>query len=142
LRQLGHLLRELHSTAAPNAFCNQAPWIDRKLGEAQVNLKWSDGTRELLHELQDQKPSPTNEALIHGDLALDNVLVAVDGSMGLIDWSGGDLGDPRYDISLAVATEPEICLSKAEIAEFFDGYGGAHLDAATIESFRNLYEFF
>ena len=70
--------------------------------------------------------------LIHGDLALDNVLIDNDGSISLIDWSGGDLGDPRYDISLALATEPEIQLCERDITAFFDGYRSTPIDLTTM----------
>ena len=73
----------------------------------------------LLARLEATRPALSPEVLIHGDLALDNVLVDEDGSLSLIDWSGGDVGDPRYDIALALATEPEIQLGDADVAAFF-----------------------
>jgi aminoglycoside phosphotransferase (APT) family kinase protein len=76
------------------------------------------------------------------DLALDNVLIDRDGSLSLIDCSGGDLGDPRYDLSLALATDPEILFGEPEIAAFFEGYGSTRTDPVTTRWFRNLYEFF
>lgn len=141
-RKLGSLLRELHSTPPPHAFRNQPSWIGRKLEEARDNLEWCDGSTELLVQLEATRPTPQAEVFIHGDLALDNVLIEQDGSMSLIDWSGGDLGDPRYDVSLALATEPEIQLHEADTAGFFDGYGGTQMDAATTRWFRSLYDFF
>jgi aminoglycoside phosphotransferase (APT) family kinase protein len=39
--------------------------------------------------------------LIHGDYNLKNVLVA-DGKYTIIDWTNGQLGDPRYDIAWSV----------------------------------------
>lgn len=141
-RKVGNLLREVHSTQAPAAFRNQPSWIGRTLEQARKNLTWCDGSAELLAQLEATRPTPEPEVVIHGDLALDNVLIDDDGSMSLIDWSGGDLGDPRYDISLALATEPEILLGESEIAAFFDGYGSTRIDAATMRWFRNLYEFF
>jgi aminoglycoside phosphotransferase (APT) family kinase protein len=142
LRAVGNLLRQLHSVPPPGSFRHQRPWIERMLGQARSNLVWCDGSAELLAELEATRPAPWPEVLIHGDLSLDNVLMAGDGSMSLIDWSGGDLGDPRYDISLALATEPEIQLHDTEVAAFFDGYGRAPVDAATMRWFRSLYEFF
>ncbi len=41
------------------------------------------------------------ERLIHGDFNLGNVLYA-DGKYTVIDWTNGQLGDPRYDIAWAV----------------------------------------
>jgi aminoglycoside phosphotransferase (APT) family kinase protein len=143
-RKLGILLRELHSTPPPQAFCNQPSWIERKLKEGRDNLEWCDGSAELLGQLNAARPASQSqpEVLIHGDLALDNVIVDRDGRMSLIDWSGGDVGDRRADISLALATEPDIQLREADVAGFFDGYGGPRLDAVTMRWFTDLYEFF
>ena len=114
----------------------------RKLAEARENLAWCDGSADLLAQLEARRPTPQAEVLIHGDLALDNVLIERDGSMSLIDWSGGDVGDPRSDIALALATEPEMQLRDADIAGFFNGYGGTQIDAITARWFTRLYEFF
>ena len=141
-RKLGRLLRDLHSTRPPKAFRTQPSWIDRKLAEARENLAWCDGSADLLAQLEARRPTPQAEVLIHGDLALDNVLIERDGSMSLIDWSGGDVGDPRSDIALALATEPEMQLRDADIAGFFNGYGGTQIDAITARWFTRLYEFF
>jgi aminoglycoside phosphotransferase (APT) family kinase protein len=141
-RKVGELLHELHSASAPEAFRSQRPWIDRALEQARKNLTWCDGSEQLLAHLEMTRPGSWPEVLIHGDLALDNVLIDDSGSLGLIDWSGGDLGDPRYDISLALATEPEIPLRDLDIAAFFDGYGCTPLDVTTMHWFISLYEFF
>src|SRR5947207_2413881 len=83
-RKLGQLLRTLHSTPAPMVFRNQPPWIDRTLEQAQKNLEWCDGSAALLAEQKRTQPSPQAEVLIHGDLALDNVLIDQDGNLSLI----------------------------------------------------------
>jgi aminoglycoside phosphotransferase (APT) family kinase protein len=142
LHSLGVFLRTLHATPPPEALRASASWVERKLDQARANLEWCDGSSDLLAQLGSSRPAPVDEVLIHGDLALDNVLVADDGRMSLIDWSGGDVGDPRYDISLALATEPELTLGKEEIGAFFDGYRGIRPDAATTRWFVDLYEFF
>jgi aminoglycoside phosphotransferase (APT) family kinase protein len=92
--------------------------------------------------LEATKPTPVPEVLIHGDMSLDNVLIDSEGTMALIDWPTGDLGDPRSDIAIALATEPEIHLSEEEIAAFYEGYGGKRIDATTRKWFLGLYEFF
>lgn len=142
LGRLGQLLRRLHSTPVPQALKSEESWLDRQLVKAQENLSWCDGTRELLADLHRRRPPAVAEVLIHGDLALDNVLVAPDGEMSLIDWSNGDCGDPRHDVSLAVQTEPEMTLSDREVTAFFAGYGTPPLDRATRKWFEDLYEFF
>lgn len=141
-RKLGQLLCELHSTAVPEAFRGKAGWADRMLEKAWKNLAWCDGSSALLSRLEAKKPAPVRELLIHGDMALENVLVDSDGNMALIDWPFGDLGDPRCDIALALSTEPELHLSEAEIAAFYKGHGGEQVDAITRRWFEGLYEFF
>jgi aminoglycoside phosphotransferase (APT) family kinase protein len=142
LHRLGRLLRCLHSTPAPAALRKSPDWATRKLSEARQNLSWCDGTEELLATLQHSRPLPVPEVLIHGDLALDNVLIDESGELSLIDWSGGDSGDPRNDVALALQTEPETTLTEDEVLAFYKGYGCAPLRADTRRWFVSLYEFF
>lgn len=79
--------------------------------------------------------------LIHGDLNLENVLVSNGAVTGLIDWSGGDLGDPRYDVALALLSDEELELDDEMLAAFASGYG-AVTSRAEREWFEGLYEFF
>ncbi|MBB6735150.1 phosphotransferase family protein [Cohnella zeiphila] len=56
--------------------------------------------RDQLAKLVDQAdPQPT--CLIHGDYNLGNVLEDGD-RLAIIDWTNGQLGDPRYDIAWSV----------------------------------------
>jgi aminoglycoside phosphotransferase (APT) family kinase protein len=142
LQHVGELLQALHATPVPISLRSASPWIDRMLAQAQDNLAWCDGTAELLADLRRRRPEPVPEVLIHGDLALDNVLVADADCMSLIDWPDGGQGDPRYDVALALDTEPEIELGEMERAAFFDGYGAAAMDRSTRTWFEQLYEFF
>ncbi len=118
------------------------PWLTRTLAQAQQNLAWCDGSAELLAELARAPPAPVPEALVHGDLALDNVLVDTTGELGLVDWSQGDSGDPRTDVALALQTLPETELTQDEQRAFYEGYGGAPLDEYTRRWFEQLYDFF
>jgi aminoglycoside phosphotransferase (APT) family kinase protein len=142
LRRVGALLKQLHATPVPIGLRSESPWVDRMLAEARDNLVWCDGTVELLADLRHRRPGPVPEVLIHGDLALDNILVGAEDAMSLIDWSDGAQGDPRYDLALSLRTEPEIELGEIELAAFFEGYGGVPVDRATRRWFVNLYEFF
>jgi aminoglycoside phosphotransferase (APT) family kinase protein len=135
-------LKQLHATPVPIGLRSESPWVDRMLAEARDNLVWCDGTVELLADLRHRRPGPVPEVLIHGDLALDNILVGAEDAMSLIDWSDGAQGDPRYDLALSLRTEPEIELGEIELAAFFEGYGGVPVDRATRRWFVNLYEFF
>lgn len=141
LQRLGLFLRALHSARIPEALGQPKDWISRKLEQARANLDWCDGDEGLLRWLEESRPAPVPEVLIHGDPSLDNVLIDEGGVLSLIDWSGGDCGDPRYDIALALRTEPEITLGAHEVASFHSAHGGAPMDARTQRWFELLYEF-
>jgi aminoglycoside phosphotransferase (APT) family kinase protein len=142
LREVGRLLKRVHAAPVPAALRQESSWLDRMLVEAEGNLTWCDGTPDLLADLRRRRPPPVPEVLIHGDLTLENLLLADDDRMSVIDWSGGDQGDPRCDIALALQTEPEFRLGDMERAAFFEGYGVAPLDPASRRWFEDLYEFF
>jgi aminoglycoside phosphotransferase (APT) family kinase protein len=141
-RSLGELLRRVHTAPLPAPFARRPEWTSRTLAEARRNLGWCDGTPELLAELRRAPPPPMAECLIHGDLALDNVLIDDAGNLSLIDWAGGTCGDPRYDIALALQTKPETELADEERLAFYSGYGAPELDGDTRRWFELLYEFF
>lgn len=65
-----------------------------------------DGSRELLEKLKIINRKEYKQTLIHGDFTIDNVLVNNGKITGVIDWSGGAYGDPRYDVSLAIRPKP------------------------------------
>jgi aminoglycoside phosphotransferase len=141
-RRLGQLVRSLHATRVPLEPTHEVPWLSRQIERARVNLPWCDGTALGLAELERSRPVPVQETLIHGDLALDNVLVDERGELSLIDWADGGLGDPRHDLALALHTTPELELSAEALDAFFTGYGTAALDEETRDWFVRLYDFF
>jgi aminoglycoside phosphotransferase (APT) family kinase protein len=141
-RRLGELLRRLHATIVPRELIRGEPWVSRQLRQARANLPWCDGTAAGLVELERSRPSPVVETLIHGDLALDNVLVDAHGSLSLIDWADGGSGDPRHDVALALQTKPEIELSAGALDAFAAGYGAAVADPDTRDWFVRLYDYF
>ncbi|HVJ30336.1 MAG TPA: phosphotransferase [Gammaproteobacteria bacterium] len=141
-RRLGELLRRLHTTVVPHALRRERAWLSRQIESARGNLPWCDGTAAGLAELERLRPAPVRETLIHGDLALDNVLIDERGEVYLIDWADGGLGDPRHDVALALHTKPELELSAETFDAFFAGYGTAPLDESTRDWFVGLYDYF
>jgi aminoglycoside phosphotransferase (APT) family kinase protein len=141
-RRLGELVQRLHATLVPPTLEREGSWLSRQLERARANLAWCDGTAAGLAELERSRPAPVRETLIHGDLALDNVLVDERGDLALIDWADGGLGDPRHDLALALQTKPELALSADALDAFFAGYGSAPLDEATRNWFVRLYDYF
>lgn len=141
----GRTLRELHKTNCPKELTlNGQVWLERKLIEAEFNLNRYevDGTQELLNELKIKRPERTNQTLIHGDFTIDNVLVEGTEIVGIIDWSGGSFGDPRYDITLATRPKPYIFNNEKDKMVFFKGYGIEPISDEDIKYFNDLYEFF
>lgn len=141
----GNLLREIHSTPCPNELIGERPWLDQMLYHAEHNLKKYkvDGTEELLEKIKTNKPKVYNQTLIHGDFTIDNVLVSNGVVTGVIDWSGGAYGDPRYDVSLAIRPKPNAFENEIDKQIFIEGYGGKIVDDNVYDYFVNgLYEFF
>jgi aminoglycoside phosphotransferase (APT) family kinase protein len=141
-RRLGELMRRLHATRVPPELRHAGSWLSRQIARARANLPWCDGTAAGLAELERSRPAAVSETLIHGDLALDNVLIDEGGELHLIDWADGGRGDPRHDIALALQTKPELELSAEAHDAFFAGYGTAPLAEATRDWFVRLYDFF
>lgn len=141
-RRLGDLVRRLHATRVPPELKHTGSWVARQIERARGNLPWCDGNAAGLAELERSRPAAVRETLIHGDLALDNVLIDERGELHLIDWADGGLGDPRHDVALALQTKPEVELSADAHDAFFAGYGTAPLDQATRDWFVRLYDFF
>jgi len=142
LRSLGELVRRLHATPVPVALAKEKDWVSQQLTKARANLSWCDGTPAGLVELERSRPAPVPQRLIHGDLALDNVLIDAEETLSLIDWADGGPGDPRHDIALALQTKPEVELTAAALDAFFAGYGAAPLDDGTRDWFVRLYDYF
>ncbi|WP_088044699.1 aminoglycoside phosphotransferase family protein [Bacillus sp. EAC] len=140
----GNTLSKIHSTICPSDLMNNSPWLDDMLNHAEYNLKHYnvDGSLKLLDELKENKPSYFNQTLIHGDFTIDNVLVKDGEITGIIDWSGGSYGDPRYDVSLAIRPKPNIFENKSEVALFFEGYGNRIITDEDYKYFVGIYEFF
>jgi len=142
LRRLGELVRRLHTTSVPPKLRRGGSWLSRQIEAARANLPWCDGTAAGLAELERSRPAPVTETLIHGDLALDNVLIDERGELSLIDWADGGSGDPRHDVALALDMKPELELSRQALDAFFSSYGSAALDEPTRDWFVRLYDCF
>ena len=147
LRAFGAALAAIHNALTPADLSEPAPsWLDHMLDEAAENLEHFnvDGTPELLERLRRARPQPIRPALIHGDYTIDNMLVDRAQVTGIIDWSGGGIGDPRYDLALATRPQREAfgAYGDADLKAFYEGYGGQPLSGEICQYFIDLYEFF
>lgn len=51
---------------------------------------------------------------VHGDLAADNILIANDEVVAMLNWSNAHVGDPAEDLAWLYAAAPEDCLDTLE----------------------------
>jgi len=116
------------------------------LEQAEYNLHHYtvDGSAAQLAELRQHRPRPVPVTLIHGDFTVDNVLIKDRKVIGVIDWMGGGMGDPRYDLALAIRPKSSgLFHEPQDRAAFFEGYGElVTLHESEYSYFVTLYEFF
>ncbi|MBB4824542.1 aminoglycoside phosphotransferase (APT) family kinase protein [Sporosarcina luteola] len=144
LLQFGQMLARLHAALCPPSLIGEGNWLDKQLEIATYNLHHYqvDGTAELLDRLKTSKPQAVEQKLIHGDFTVDNVLAAQGRVTGIIDWSGGAFGDPRYDLALAIRPKPGMFEEIKDRATFFEGYGMSINREEYVYFADGLYEFF
>ena len=110
-KQFCGLLLQLHrldwQSVAEDSFHydekNSYQFVDRWMHRVQEHLvrfglSSFDPILDWLHERRDAVPC-AQPAVIHNDLHPANVLVRDDGSAVVIDWSGCDISDARYDLA-------------------------------------------
>ncbi|AJD89721.1 hypothetical protein JMA_04040 [Jeotgalibacillus malaysiensis] len=141
MKSFGELLKRLHETQSAHFNWN-INWLEGELQRAERYLEAGecDGDRALLEKLKANPLPETTQTVIHGDCTTDNVMVA-DGKVSLfIDVAGMTVGDPRYDVALALRK----VMADSELTEaFYEGYGRFRLNSKEFNYFENgLYEFF
>jgi aminoglycoside phosphotransferase (APT) family kinase protein len=141
--QLGRLLGRIHCTPVPAELPveeDHSNWLDRAYRRAASYVRRHVAMalpERLARRLRGGEAMP--RTLVHGDFTLDNVL-AEDGQItGVIDWGGASAADPRWDVTLALATEPEIHLPPRAVAAFFTGYRAAPLPEALDAAMGSAY---
>ncbi|WP_226683228.1 phosphotransferase family protein [Sutcliffiella horikoshii] len=144
LINFGKVVSDIHATPCPETLKDEKVWLDDMLNQAAYNLQnyEVDGSEDLLEKIKENRPGNRKQTLIHGDLTVDNILVHNGEVTGIIDWSGGAFGDPRYDVSLAIRPKPHIFEWESDKLHFFEGYGSNILNKGDYDYFINLYEYF
>ncbi|WP_404448628.1 phosphotransferase [Sutcliffiella horikoshii] len=144
LVNFGKIVSDIHATPCPETLKNKKIWLGDMLDQAVYNLQnyEVDGSEDLLEQIKKNRPSNRKQTLIHGDLTIDNVLVHYGVVTGIIDWSGGAFGDPRYDVSLAIRPKKAVFDWEGDKVSFFKGYGECILTEGDYNYFLDLYEYF
>ncbi|MDQ0171453.1 phosphotransferase family protein [Paenibacillus tundrae] len=139
-------LKKIHESSCPEALMkNDTDWLDNMLMKADYNLTnfTVDGTEALLKRIQEIRPTPITNTLIHGDFTIDNVLVHNGNIVGVIDWSGAAYGDPRYDVALAIRPKHNAFEDDRDKEVFYNAYGKLRLTDEEYDYFEDgLYNFF
>ncbi len=136
-------LAALHAMPPIPSLASPESWLDERLRQARYNLEHypCDGDAMLLSRLERDRPTPEPSVLIHGDFTVDNTLIDDTHLTAMIDWAGGAMGDPRYDLALATEVKPPE-FDAHDLAVFFDAYGRVPLSDDERRYFEDLYEFF
>ncbi|WP_276733790.1 aminoglycoside phosphotransferase family protein [Bacillus sp. (in: firmicutes)] len=142
IKSFGQFLQRLHETELVPGLQPEIDWLDLQIKRAgeYVEKGQAEGSAELLKELDQHRPVPVQQTMIHGDCTTDNVLVK-DGEVYLfIDAAGISAGDPRYDESLAIRN---FVTNEAFLNAFYEGYCRYRVSKQEFEYFNGgLYEFF
>ena len=142
VKSFGRFLNDFHESKPISVFEQESDWLENQLVKAQsyVDKGQTSGSQELLSQLKSKKPSSIKQTMIHGDCTTDNVFV-IGGEVKLfIDVAGMTIGDPRYDISLAIRK----FIDTPELLDFFyQGYTRYSVSKDEFQYFdQGLYEFF
>ena len=118
---VGEVAARIHATPIPDALRPTGPvkWFERVLRRTR---RATERMHALVTRLARDSSPHALETLIHGDLTLDNVLIDDDVITGVIDWSGGGPGDPRYDVTLALSADGDTAVEPGAAAAFLEGY--------------------
>ena len=142
LTSFGQLLKELHEVEIVSEMKMEQPWLERQLEIATYNLANYpvDGDEELLGKLKVNRPDSIVQTMIHGDCTIDNVLVTQGKVHMFIDVGGMAIGDPRYDVSLAIRSFKQ---DFDDLQAFYKGYARETISEEEYMYFEEgLYEFF
>lgn len=142
IASFGRFLQRFHELPAPPSFESQSNWLDRQFEKAKryIELGQTSGSQVLLEELKATRPTPVTPTIIHGDCTTDNVLVRDEEVALFIDVAGMTVGDPRYDVALAIEDFHE----DGELLEaFYSGYTRFRISEEEFRYFEHgVYEFF
>lgn len=146
IKAFGKALADIQATPPPLTLVEASqPWLERMFCQAWHNLSRYEveESQELLAALSAERPKPEDapQTLIHGDFTIDNVLFSDGRVTGIIDWAGGDVGDRRFDLAVALEARPGL-FTPVDKVSFYEGYGGLSIDDDDYMFFTDLNKFF
>ena len=121
LAEVGVALAELHQALPPRPAEARpdARALRRVLSELSALLpELRPRATALLRTLEARAPRPTAGRPVHGDFSADQVIVGVDGRIGVTDWDRAGWGDPGADLGSLRAAG----MSEPAYATVLEGY--------------------
>ncbi|PJE16240.1 phosphotransferase [Legionella sp.] len=164
-KQLGKVLRQIHTTAVPNS-------IQQQLRKETYSTKWREILRsffskieptnsddkittdfknffnqniDLIRQLVDSsdrlskkiQPDRDHYVLCHSDIHAGNVLLVNEKSIYIIDWDEPMLAPKERDLMFIGAGVGNVWNKPHEIRYFYEGYGDAKVDKTLLSYYRH-----
>ena len=97
--QCGEILARIHSIPLAEVPGLERPDVLAKLRETLAEFDDPSPALELgLRWLEQHRPEPTDDVVLHGDFRNGNLVVAPDGIRAVLDWENVHRGDPMQDL--------------------------------------------
>ena len=97
--QCGEILARIHSIPLAEVPGLERPDVLAKLRETLAEFDDPSPALELgLRWLEQHRPEPTDDVVLHGDYRNGNLVVAPDGIRAVLDWENVHRGDPMQDL--------------------------------------------
>jgi len=97
--QCGEILARIHSIAPEDVPGLPRADVLSELGEKIRSYRDPSPALELgLRWLQEHRPPPTDEVVVHGDFRNGNLIIGPDGIRAVLDWELTHRGDPMQDL--------------------------------------------
>lgn len=138
MRSLGRALAKIHRCPVPagwsggggDPFAWRVEMIEGWIRDAERTPGREKDIEELrsrlraIADLRAHEPAPVPPTVIHGELNYMNILVVGTEVSGIVDWTGGGVGDPRQDVANVVRYKNWERFDTDELVlALFEGYG-------------------
>jgi aminoglycoside phosphotransferase (APT) family kinase protein len=97
--QCGEILARIHSIPVEDVAGLERPDVLQQLRETLAEFEDPSPALELgLRWLEQHRPEPTDDVVVHGDFRNGNLIVGPEGIRAVLDWEVVHRGDPMQDL--------------------------------------------
>jgi len=97
--QCGEILGRIHGIPTDEVPCLRHPDVLADVRDTIRSFDDASPALELgLRWLEEHRPQPTGEVVVHGDFRNGNLVIGPDGIRGVLDWELVHRGDPMQDL--------------------------------------------